>query len=189
MIHSKKFQQKIGTFMMIAGVSLFLYIYYPIVQTYFFPPPQPQQAHASKTENSYWIEIPKIKAAGPIIKNVDPWNEKEYKNSLKKGIAHAKGTSLPGGKGTYLFAHSSDYPWNITKYNTAFFKLHELQSGDTINISNGEKTYEYRVTDIKEVWPTEIQYLKNPNADLILQTCTPIGTDLKRLLVFAQLKK
>lgn len=174
---------------MISAASILLYIYFPIIRTYFFPPPTPQQTvEASQESDSYWIEIPKINAANPIVIDVDPWNAEEYKESLKDGIAHAKGTALPGEKGTYLFAHSSDYPWNITRYNTAFFKLHELENGDSIIIHNGNTTFKYQVVDIKEVWPTEVQYLKNPNADLILQTCTPIGTDLRRLLVFAELK-
>lgn len=186
---TRNIQKNLGTFLMIAGVSLLLYIYYPIARAYFFPQPPPQQPIAeAQISESYWIEIPKINAANPIVMNVDPWDADAYKESLKEGIAHAKGTARPGEKGTYLFAHSSDYPWNITRYNTAFFKLHELEEGDSIIIRNGDITYEYQVVDMKEVWPTEVQYLKNPNADLILQTCTPIGTDLRRLLVFAELQ-
>lgn len=189
MKYTKNLQKNVGTFLMIAGVSLLFYIYYPIALAYFFPQPQPQQPTVNaQTNESYWIEIPKINAANPIVMDVDPWDADAYKESLKEGIAHAKGTARPGEKGTYLFAHSSDYPWNITRYNTAFFKLHELERDDSIIIRNGDITFEYKVVDMKEVWPTEVQYLKNPNADLILQTCTPIGTDLRRLLVFATLK-
>lgn len=188
MTTNQKIQRHIGTVFMLLGVCSLLYIYFPILRAYFFPEPPPQQAHA-QTVDSYWIEIPKISAAAPIITNVDPWDEVVYKDALKKGIAHAKGSALPGKGKTYLFAHSSDYPWNITRYNTAFFKLHELKSGDTITIYADKTPYVYTVTDIKEVWPTEVEYLKNQTADLILQTCTPIGTDLKRLLVFAKMKK
>ena len=187
MTTNQKIQRHIGTFLMLLGVCSLLYIYYPILRAYFFPPPTPKIQ--AQTVDSYWIEIPKIKAAAPIVTNVDPWDETIYKDALKKGIAHAQGTALPGKGKTYLFAHSSDYPWNITRYNTAFFKLHELKSGDAITIQNGDSTYIYTITDTKEVWPTEVEYIKNQTADLILQTCTPIGTDLKRLLVFATLKK
>jgi LPXTG-site transpeptidase (sortase) family protein len=39
----------------------------------------------------------------------------------------------------------------------------------------------------KTVWPNEVKYLKEDQGDiLILQTCTPIGTALQRLLVFAK---
>jgi sortase A len=183
---NQKIQRHIGTFLMVCGISLLLYIYFPIAQAYFFPAPQPQQTQ-EQVADSYWIEIPKINAGAPIITNVDPWDDTVYKDALKKGIAHAKGTALPGKGKSYLFAHSSDYPWNITRYNTAFFKLHELNPGDLIEIKNGDTTYTYTVTDSKEVWPSEVEYIKNQTSDLILQTCTPIGTDLKRLLVFAEL--
>jgi sortase A len=187
MTSTQKIQKHLGTLLMISGVLLLGYIYYPIVQAYFFPPkPLIQTVTESK---EYWIEIPKISAASPIINNVNPWDEKNYKEALKKGIAHAKGTALPGKGKSYLFAHSSDYPWNITRYNTAFFKLHELQKGDEIIIKNGSKRLKYIVKDLKEVWPTEVEYIQNQTNDLILQTCTPIGTDLKRLLVFADLEK
>ncbi len=171
---------------MISGVVLLGYIYFPIARAYFFPPaPLKQTAIES---NDYWIEIPKISASSPIVNNVDPWDDVIYKEALKKGIAHAKGTALPGKGKSYLFAHSSDYPWNITRYNTAFFKLHQLQKGDQIIIKNGTKELIYSIQDIKEVWPTEVEYIRDQKVDLILQTCTPIGTDLKRLLVFANLQ-
>lgn len=173
---------------MLIGALALLYIYFPLIQAYFFPQQQTQQAIA-QTEESYWIDIPSIHANSPIITNVDPWNEKEYKQALKQGVAQAKGTALPGKGKTYIFAHSSDYPWNITRYNTAFFKLHQLKENDVILIHSGKKTYTYKVTGTKEIWPTEVEYFKNQTADLILQTCTPIGTDLKRLLVFATLQK
>jgi sortase A len=185
MTTNQKLLRHTGTFLMLCGVTLFLYIYYPIATLYFFPAPE-NKIQTQRT-NSYWIEIPKINAASPIVKNVDPWNETEYKQALKKGVAHAKGTSLPGKGKTYLFAHSSDYPWNITRYNTAFFKLNELKTGDNILIHNGTTVFSYTVRETKEVWPTEVQYFKNQKTDLILQTCTTIGTDLKRLLVFAEL--
>ena len=50
---------------------------------------------------------------------------------------------------------------------------------------NGER-YKYKVTERKEVSPTAVSYLVNHTENqLILQTCTPIGTSLNRLLVFA----
>lgn len=177
--------KNLGTLMMVSAVALLAFIYLPIIQTYFFP--QPAKIYAA-SETNYWIEIPKINASSPIELNIDPWNEGVYKAALKKGVAHAKGTPLPGKKGAYIFAHSSDYPWNITRYNTAFFKLNELVPGDTIVIHSSQKTYRYRVTGTKEIWPNETQYLTEHKADLTLQTCTPIGTDFKRLLVFAKKK-
>ncbi len=186
MIHKK--QTLIGNILIITSLLFLAYIYYPFATSYLFP----THITNAQTENSqsYTVQIPKINAIAPIVLNVDPWNQTEYREKLRYGVAHAKNTALPGEKGgTYLFAHSSDYPWNITRYNTAFFKLSELKKGDTIRILHGKKTYTYTVTDVKEVWPNELEYLTTRSSDLVLQTCTPLGTDLKRLLVFATLQK
>lgn len=141
-----------------------------------------------KIETGYSLEIPSIEAASPIIENVDPWNKDEYLDKLQLGVAHAEGTSLPGDGGTtYLFAHSSDVPWRLTRYNTAFFKLNNLQEGDEIIINKNGEQLKYSVTNKIVIRPTEVQYLTEDQGNvLILQTCTPIGTDWNRLLVFAK---
>ncbi|MBI2031180.1 MAG: sortase [Candidatus Levybacteria bacterium] len=164
------------------SLFLLIFIYYPLVNLYLFPP-----KISEFSDKSFYIEIPKINIKTPIIKNVDPFNEDEYRASLQKGIAQAKGTYLPDRDGTmFLFAHSSDLPWRITRYNVAFFRLPELQRGDAITIFKDGKEYKYKVTDKKTVWPNEVSFLLNAQKkQLILQTCVPIGTSLQRLLVFA----
>ena len=76
----------------------------------------------------------------------------------------------------------------MTRFNTVFLRLGELNMGDIISIYKDGKEYTYAVSDKKEVWPNEVSYLVNAEDEdiLILQTCTPIGTDLKRLLIFAK---
>lgn len=177
----------IGNALILLSLIGFIFIYYPIIALYLFP----QKTRAvEKNPSNYILEIPKIHAVAPIILNVDPWNPSEYKEALKKGVAQAKGTVLPGKIGlTYLFAHSSGLPWEMTRYNTIFYRLGELSKNDKIIIHHLDKTYQYIVVYKKEVWPSETQYLTNTSQKtLIVQTCVPIGTDLKRLLVFATLQ-
>lgn len=129
----------------------------------------------------YTISIPKIKAYAPIIPNVNPWQKDKYLQALSQGVAEAEGNPL------FLFAHSSDFPWRMTRYNTAFLRLNQLQKGDQIIITKDGKQHQYEVVGKKEVWPNEVQYLKQADPkQLVLMTCTPIGTSLKRLLVFAR---
>src|SRR3989344_8109020 len=177
---SRKF---LGNALMAFSLLLLIFIYYPVISLYIFPPKIDKKIYSK----SFYIEIPKINVRSQIISNVDPFNETEYRKALEKGIAHAKNTSLPGEKSTtFLFAHSSDSPWRITRYNVAFFRLPEIQKGDMITVFRNEKTYKYKVSDKKTVWPNEVNYLLNTKKNqLILQTCVPIGTSLKRLLVFA----
>ncbi len=173
---------KIGTVLIIVSLSLIVITLYPLFTIYFFPPELLPVDHVGN-----FITIPKIHAEAPIILNVDPWNEKEYKDALHHGVAQAKGTKLPGKEGMmYLFAHSTGMPWEQTHYNTIFLRLSELTKSDSIIITVDGKRYKYRVTDKKEIPPTNVSYLVNsPKNELILQTCVPIGTSLNRLLIFA----
>src|SRR3989344_2274478 len=182
-MRSKRLKHLIGNALMAFSLLLLVFIYYPIISLYLFPP----KIDSKVLTKPFYIEIPKINIASQIIPNVDPFNETEYRKSLEKGIAHAKNTSLPGDEGmSFLFAHSSDSPWRITRYNVAFFRLPELQKGDPIIIFRNGKEYKYKVSGKKTVWPNEVNYLlDNKKNQLILQTCVPIGTSLQRLLVFA----
>ncbi|MBA3724259.1 MAG: sortase [Candidatus Levybacteria bacterium] len=175
----------LGNILIVTSLFGFAYIFYPLLQVY-IAPPVIQNVAAQKGTT---LTIPKINAQAPVIEMVDPWNEALYDEALKRGVAHAKGTSLPGEDGTtFLFAHSSGMPWEMTRYNTIFLRLGELSVGDRITINRNGRELQYKVTDKKEVDPSEVNYLLQTNkTQLILQTCTPIGTSLKRLLIFAEL--
>ncbi len=178
-----KFLTYIGNILIGLSIFVFIFIFYPLLQVYLIPP---KVGKILPTQGTY-ITIPKISAQAQITENVDPFNSDEYREILKRSVAHAKNTSLPGQDGTiYLFAHSSGSPWEITRYNTIFLRLSELNIGDTIIVQRNNKRYKYLVHDKKEIDPSEVNYILNTKkTQLILQTCTPIGTDWKRLLIFA----
>lgn len=174
-----------GNILIIAGICGIFYTFFPLAQAYI---QTPQYSTEKNNKTNLSIYIPKIGANASIITNVDPFDETIYNEALRSGIAHARGTALPGGRGTsFLFAHSSAPPWENTRFNSVFLRLNELETGDIIVINNKGEELKYSVYDKKEVWPDEVKYLKWDGKDgLILQTCTPIGTSLKRLLVFAE---
>lgn len=173
-------------------------MFYPIILAYLYPSaPFFQDGSGSNTEGlkAFALSIPQLGITSPIIEDVDPWDSAVYREALSRGVAHAKGTPLPGQAGSvYVFAHSSDAPWRLSRYNTLFFRLGELQKDDWITISREGVLYEYRVTEKKTVWPSDVNVLLSSMEEgdastverLILQTCTPLGTDWKRLLVFAE---
>ncbi len=138
----------------------------------------------------FGIVIEKINANAKIIPAVNPANEKEYVAALTKGVAEALGSTPPGQPGNlYLFAHSTDAPWNIVRYNATFFLLRELEPGDRVIIFYQDKRYDYIVFDKKIVLPTDISYLTNKYTVpvLTLQTCDPPGTLFNRLIIRAKL--
>lgn len=139
-------------------------------------------------DTNFSVVIPDIKANARIISNVNPASESEYLEALKNGVAHAKGTAFPGQGGhIFLFAHSTDYIWNVGTYNAVFYLLYKLQKNNEINIFYKGQRYVYKVVDTKTVDPSQVEYLvrKTNKEFLTLQTCWPPGTTLKRLLVFA----
>lgn len=178
----KSFSYHFGNLLLAVGFLLFFLIFFPLIQAYVFPP----KIQAQSELKGNYITVGKIHAQAPLFTNVDPFNETAYRAVLKHGVAQAKGTSLPGKPGTvFTFAHSSGTTLEETNYNTVFLRLGELQKGDEILVKYSGKVYGYRVQEKKIVSPSDIKYLKEKKNQLIVQTCWPIGTSLKRLLVFA----
>lgn len=143
-------------------------------------------------DTNFDILIPKIGANSPVFANVDPSNEDNYLPILKKGVAHARGTALPGESGSiYLFAHSTDNFWDVGLYNAVFYLLKNLNTGDDVTLFYQGKRYDYTVSDSKIVDPSDVSFITNSrqtDSQLVLQTCWPPGTTWKRLLVIAKPK-
>ena len=139
------------------------------------------------------IRIPMIGVDSQVTSNVDMNNPKEYEEALKHGVAHAKGTGLPGDDGginktIVIFSHSTNGSWNITKYNALFYSLKDLKEEDQIQVWFWGKEYWYKVKEKKVIEPNDVSFLE-PQMDtekLILQTCWPPGTISKRLLIVAE---
>jgi sortase A len=178
----------LGNALILVSLGVFGTFSFAIMRAYFFPP---QVILAAEPSDTFQITIPKIQAQARVVEQVDPWNEAIYDEALKHGVAQAAGFALPGETGTvFLFAHSSAPPWEQIYNNTIFLRLGDLQAGDEVFLDRNKKRYRYVVTDKKEVWPHEVSYLDTKKQhQLILQTCTPIGTSLKRLLIFAEEKE
>lgn len=141
---------------------------------------------SSNRENG--ITIPKIFVDEPVVYNVDPNNVAAYTAALKQGIAHASGTSFPdsGGLG-YYFAHSSA-PEFRNQFNAVFYLLGKLEVGDEVFLWHEGKRYEYKVAWTLETTPSDVSFLSKTydKETVVLQTCWPVGTTNRRLLVFAE---
>lgn len=141
------------------------------------------------SDSLFSILIPKLGASAKVFPNVDPGDKDVYLPILKKGVAHASGTSFPGLPGTtYLFAHSADNWWDVGHYNAVFYTLHNLSEGDEIIVFFENRRYDYVVSEKLIVDPTDVSYLTSDQqgeSRLVLQTCWPPGTTFKRLFVVA----
>lgn len=140
-------------------------------------------------DSGFSIVIPKIGANSRIIQDVDPYDSATYQYALSQGVAHAKGSSLPGENGNiFLFAHSSDDLFNATRYNSVFYLINKLQDGDVFYIYKDNKKYEYEVTNKLIVAPNKVKYIEGETSknQTTLMTCWPPGTTLNRLIVIGE---
>lgn len=151
-----------------------------------------QLSHAEQKlappSTEFAVVIDKIGATSSIIKDVNPYIESDYQSALRRGVAHAQGTAVPGqGGNIFLFAHSSSDLLDAQRYNSVFYLMHHLEPGDTITVWYQNGKHEYAVADSKIVDPADTQYLTKQSKEetLTLMTCWPPGTDLKRLIVTA----
>lgn len=143
------------------------------------------------------IIIPRIDQNIPIVRVSSDslikrdWDalENEMQKALRDGVVHYPGTSLPGQTGNVVVTgHSSYFPWDPGKFKDVFALLHDVVKGDRIVVYYNQDKYIYEVNDIKVVLPDNIEILKQtPDDRITLITCTPVGTNLKRLIVTAKL--
>ncbi len=142
------------------------------------------------------IIIPAINQNIPII-NVGTesllrrdWTalERDMQEALRDGVVYYPGTSVPGQTGnTVITGHSSYFPWDPGRFKDVFALLHQVEVGDRVVIFHNQDKYIYEVFEKEVVYPQEIEVLKpTPDDRLTLITCTPVGTNLKRLVIKAQ---
>lgn len=139
--------------------------------------------------NQFALSIPAIGATANIIKDVNAFDEVSYHEALKQGIAHAQGTGKPGeGKRIYMFAHSTNSPLYFSEYNAIFYQLRLLEEGEKIFVSYNGDAHIYTVKEKVVVDANDTHWLTETGNEeqLVLQTCDPPGTTLRRLLVIAE---
>lgn len=151
------------------------------VQTVQAPPP------AETVPPDPIIIIPKINVNAPVVYEPSQAEDK-IQYGLRSGVVHYGGTAVPGERGNVVIVgHSSNDWWQPGNYKFAFVLLDKLAIGDSVQINYQSKKYVYQVTSNKVVAPTDLSVL-DPTTDptLTLITCTPPGTNWKRLIISAK---
>jgi len=143
------------------------------------------------------IIIPKIGKNIPLVNvehhDADSSNEwhKIFMKELENGIIKYPGSADPGEPGnSFIFGHSSNYPWAKGNYNDVFALLNELDAGDEIIVFFKQKKFVYVVKEKIIVKPGHVSSLAGDEnmKRMTLMTCWPLGTTLNRLLVVTELK-
>jgi sortase A len=90
------------------------------------------------------------------------------------------GTALPGTPGNTVMAGHAGLRGAV------FRDLPQLTVGDEVIVDTGDWRYQYRVREVKNVWPTQVEVMDpTPTPTLTLITCT--NWDTQRLVVVADL--
>jgi len=133
----------------------------------------------------YTLSIPKLK--------IDDATVAIGGEDLTKSLIQYPGTALPGKRGNAVIFGHSVLPifYNPKDYISIFSTLPNLKKGDPIQIIYDGVTYNYKVENLFEVMPTDIQVLEQNESDsfLTLVTCVPPGDprNPKRLVVRARI--
>ena len=118
-----------------------------------------------------------------------PVFDSDSPQALEAGVAHVPETSMPwdGGaqRNVYLAAHRVGYSGAGSRL--LFYRLNELGRGDEVILEGRGRTYRYRVDETLVVPPTASWVMGQVRGrDMVtLQTCTPVPTFEKRLVVRA----
>lgn len=144
-----------------------------------------QEEFINEKISFYTISIPKleIQNATVAISGED----------LSKNLIQYPGTGLPGKRGNSVIFGHSILPifFDPEDYISIFSTLPTLKTGDEINVNYDGVSFKYRVENMFEVLPTDIQVLQQDERDsfLTLITCVPPGDPRKprRLIVRARI--
>lgn len=141
-----------------------------------------------------YIDIEAIGISNIIITpNVESSVEEVYDKFLKRGVAHFKGTPLPGdGGNSFIYGHSSvesffsrhrDLP------ETIFTRLENIDVGDDVYITRDGNRLHYIVRKKKIVEADDFSILQTQGdkETVTLMTCWPLGMGTKRLAVVAEM--
>jgi sortase A len=122
------------------------------------------------------IYIPQLwDNAAPVVLG-DGWEQ------LKRGVGQHLGSVNPGEAGNLVLSAHNDI------FGELFRDLDQLKPGDQIIVSTGMRDYEYRVTGMRIVEPTEVSVME-PTAKptITLISCYPYLVNSQRIVVFGEL--
>jgi sortase A len=122
------------------------------------------------------LEIPAIHVTQFVVEGTG-------ESDLHKGPGHYIGSSMPGEHGNAAIAG------HRTTYGAPFSRLDELHPGDTIYTTTSAGRYQYVVSALMVVSPSQASVVDDYGDDrLTLTTCTPKFLATHRLVVVAKLE-
>jgi sortase A len=156
------------------------------------PPPTDQEIEKASEPRHY--DLPTGAIMGLTIKALGlhsvPVFDSDGRWALTNGVRHVPGTSLPWSdtpqRNVYIEGHRLGWPGTGSYH--VFYSLNTLEEGDEVRLKDRDgRTYRYRVSEKLRVNPDDVWVMGQVRGrDMVtLQTCTPIPSYDKRLIVRA----
>ena len=156
--------------------------------------PHPTQREVRRANSPRHYELLPGAVMGLTIEDIGiydaPVFDSDGPDALANGVAHVPGTSWPWSptpqRNVYLAGHRMGFRGTWSRM--LFYNLDELEEGDGVVLRDRSgRAYEYRVSEVFLADPTDAWVMGQVRGrDMVsLQTCTPIPTFEKRLIVRA----
>lgn len=148
--------------------------------------PKDQQNPLGNLEDNH-LYIPSLNINAPIVWGIAADG---ILDNLKNGVVQFGGSSMPDGPGNiFITGHSSYYWWFKSDYKNIFALLANIKEGDQIIITYKGEPYIYKVTETMTVKPSDISVIDSRGKrEATLMTCVPVGTNISRFIVKAELQ-
>ena len=141
------------------------------------------------------VMIPKINVEVPInFGYANDW--RSMNEAMSTGVAHFSmygANAKPGEIGNFVVSgHSAGNVYQRSDWKFVFSGLTRMSVGDMMYVDYEGTRYAYQITGTNVVDPSDVAALRKIAEDnsgkpmITLITCTPLGTDKYRLLVFGE---
>jgi LPXTG-site transpeptidase (sortase) family protein len=90
---------------------------------------------------------------------------------------------------SFIFGHSSNFPWVKWDYNDVFATLDRVMLWDEIIVYYDQKKYTFKVIERAIIKPGDVGILKRnmKKPEVAIMTCRPLWTTAKRFVVVWEL--
>ncbi len=132
-----------------------------------------------------WKNIPLIEVENREVNGLKELNN-IFMKELSNGIIRYPSSWIPGEKwNSFIFWHSSNFPWIKWEYNDVFALLDKVELNDEVIVYYDQKKFKYKIREKKVVKPSNVQVLKDTEdkSEITIMTCWPVWTTLNRLIV------
>lgn len=142
------------------------------------------------------IIIPKMWKNIPLLdiknRNISGQSELEdiFMKELENGVIRYPWSARPGEEWlSFIFGHSSNFPWLKWEYNDVFATLDRVMKWDEVIVYYNQKKYTFKINERAVIKPGDVGILKrNKNkSEIAIMTCWPIWTTLNRFVIVWEL--